>query len=86
MSETGKLVQLRSGHAIASPGEPDAEVVTELEDLLERAKSGQISGLAYSYTYSDGATGNRYVGVISRSQVGGLFAVMSRISRQLDDC
>lgn len=77
-------VHLLSGQKIGSQGQPDANVVRELEWLLKAAKDGQLSGIAYAATYADGGTTNRYVGVISLKQVGALFAVMGRISREVD--
>lgn len=72
------------GQKIAAPGKPDADVVAELEGLLEAARSGRIAGIAYAIDYSDGSVCNRHVGTISRAHVGALFAVMGRISREID--
>jgi hypothetical protein len=78
-----EVVSLR-GDPIAQPGCPDADVIAEIEALLVKARAGEVIGITYAVVHSDGAVGNRFVGRVSRSQVGGLFAAMSRISRVLD--
>ncbi len=75
---------IRGGTKVAAPGQPDEAVVETLQFLLDTAKAGRIAGIAYSLNFSDDSTNNFYVGVISRGQVGGLFAVMQRISAELD--
>lgn len=84
MSDDRTVYHLRSGHAIAAPGQPDPAVVKELEDLLQQAKSGEISGLAWAATHPAEISSNHYVGMTSRGMVGGLFSVMRRISEELD--
>jgi len=80
----GVVVQIRSGVTIAAPGQPDPAVVEELEELLAKAKAGEISGIAWSASLTGNTSSNHFVGVISRGQVGGLFSVMTRIARTLD--
>jgi hypothetical protein len=70
--------------AIASPGKPDKNVVEAIEGLLEAAKSGRVSGIAYCVVYSDDSVTGYYCGQCCRAQVGSLFAVMGRISREID--
>lgn len=77
-------IHLMDGGKITPPGEGNPKLVEELEWLLEAAKSGRISGMGYAIVFSDKATNNRYVGTISRAEVGAIFAVMTRISRELD--
>lgn len=84
MSE--KVVDFHTGEKLASPGDPDLKLVAELEDLLQRARDGEIVGIGYAIGYGDRSQGNRYVGTISRGMVGGMFACMSRMSRELDAC
>jgi len=66
-----------------APGEPDMNVVRELEDLLEKARSGEIVGIAASYTYRDYATGSKLTGVTSYSLVGRLEEVKADILKSL---
>lgn len=45
------------------PGEPDPEIIATLEGLLERAKSGELTGLAYATVTLDGTQGTGWQGV-----------------------
>lgn len=78
-----KVTSIR-GYAIPEPGQPQPEVVQELEMLLDRAKSGEVIGILWSTSHPDGTSSNHFIGRISRSMVGSAFAVMSRVSRELD--
>lgn len=80
-----KIVGIRSGTVIAHPGKPDSDVVSELETLLEKARAGEIIGVAWAAMYYDGISGNHFVGQCCRSQAGSLFAVACRMNRQLDE-
>lgn len=79
-----KVVDLM-GNSIASPGHPDPYVVKDLEDLLDMAKEGRITGIAFSAVYHDNSSSNSYTGVISRSMLGGLVMMTQRIVQQLND-
>lgn len=52
MSEN--VVYLHSGAEILAPGEVSAATVSELEKLLEAAKSGEIQGIVVFMAHSDG--------------------------------
>ena len=80
------IVPLREGTFVPEKHyEPQPEVIAELEELLAEARAGAVVGVAYATYYSNNTSNNRYVGFLSRSVVGGLFAVMSRVSRLLDE-
>ena len=64
------------GEDVVSPGIPREGVIGTLEWLLERARSGEIDGLAVAYIHQDNCTNYRLDGRITRSLVGAV-AVMS---------
>lgn len=45
------------------PGEPASEIISTLEDLLERARQGHLTGLAYATVAIDGSQGTGWDGV-----------------------
>jgi len=45
------------------PGEPDPDIIATLEGLLERAKSGEMTGIAYATVAIDGTQGTGWNGV-----------------------
>lgn len=58
-----KVVSLHGGPvAPMDPLEPDEEVIAVLEDLLERAKMGEISSIAYAYLLPEHAIGTGWAG------------------------
>jgi len=60
------------------PGGPDEEIIQVLEELLERAKTGEVSAIAYAYVLPDHALGTGWAG--ARISGGGIslgFAVSS---------
>lgn len=68
---TSKIVGLR-GQEIADPRVPDRNVIAVAEDLLERARSGEINGIVAVMQYYDTATGMQRAGTVSWSMVGRL--------------
>lgn len=46
------IVNLR-GEVPASAGEPQPDLIEALEDLLERARSGEVQGVSMAYIYRD---------------------------------
>ena len=83
MSETN-VVNLR-GEPVHGLNNPDPDVIKELEEWLARARAGEIIGCAIVPVWHDDAIGTRYCGVISRAQIGGLFALSSRINAAIDE-
>lgn len=43
-----------NGDPVIATAEPRESVIKELEDLLERARSGEVQGVAYAALHSDG--------------------------------
>lgn len=66
MTKMSKVVSLHGGPVgPAGPttsSEPDETVIEILEELLERAKTGEVSALAYAYLLPDNAVGNGWAG------------------------
>lgn len=60
-------VRAINGGAIALPGDPSEDVVECLEDLLARARAGEITGIAGAYTT---ATGEGWVQRASSYEAG----------------
>lgn len=46
--------------AVLTPRQPAAGVVELLEDILDRARRGEITGVAVVFTEPDGSTGNAF--------------------------
>jgi hypothetical protein len=65
-------------------GSPDPDVVRELERWLERARTGEVVGIAVAVHFSDGATGSSWGGVISMGVVGQCFGLAQRIIRKMN--
>ena len=65
--------------------EPSADVIDELEWLLEAARSGEVVGIAYAASHHDVTTSNRYVGKMTLGLVGGLTAVTARVTRGINE-
>lgn len=73
------VVGIRDGVELAPPGEPYPEVVKELERLLEMARSGELTGVAVVLHWRDECTSDQQAGMLSRSMLGGLEILKSRI-------
>jgi hypothetical protein len=56
--------------AEVTPGEPNPHVVSALEALLERARSGDMQGIAAVYLHTDGATGGVMAGLRNYALIG----------------
>lgn len=76
---TQNVVSL-NGAEIIAPGTPSPKVIVLCEDLLERARSGEIMGVSVVYAYSDGAFGQGHEGQISYGLVGALEALKVRLA------
>lgn len=75
-----EVVRLHGNEPVYHPGKPDMRVVKELEDLMERARSGEIVGLVYAAQYHDGGSCGDHVGDVSRNVAGRLFAELMSIT------
>lgn len=78
-----EVVSLR-GNPIYTP-EAQAGVVASLETWLERARAGEVDGVAIAALYRDGSLGRSLAGGRSRGLVGELFAMAQRLTRAMDD-
>ena len=73
-SITGELIDLRQANE---------SVVLRLEDILERAKSGEIVGLAVVAVYYDLATSHCAVGAVGVKALGEVTLMASEIMGSL---
>lgn len=79
------VVPLR-GDAVIHPGmEVNPNVVTCLEDLLQRARSGEICGVAVAYQFTDKSTNITTGGEGTRSMVGAIEALKIFVMRAIED-
>lgn len=73
-----KVVSLHGGPVgPTTPSEPDENVIAVLEELLERAKTGEIRAMAYAYLLPEHALGTGWVGA---DQAGGGIALGFAVS------
>lgn len=72
MAESPKVVSLRTGGEILPPGEPHPKVVAMLEDLLERARSGEVVTVSAACNNADGSCGRYHEGEVSYGLLGAL--------------
>lgn len=81
---TGNVVSM-SGDPIPV-GEPDPELIAEIEYLLDQAKSGQIITATWAALHSDGSTARGFCGGwFSMSLVGQMVALQNDVLRQMPD-
>jgi hypothetical protein len=59
-AQVSNVISLAPGNV---PGEPDPDIIAVLESLLERARQGHLTGLAYATVALDGAQGTGWSGV-----------------------
>lgn len=82
------MSNVHSIHGVEIPvGEPNEYCVAVCEDLLERARSGDIVGIAYAVQHSDGGVADRMSGFLQHQPiVGRLFLMAHSLSQMtLDD-
>lgn len=56
----GEVLAVHGGHVT---GEPDKDIIKELEELLAKAKSGDLIGFAYAEVLSNQDQGTGWCGV-----------------------
>jgi hypothetical protein len=66
-----KVIGLR-GQEVSDPRKPREDVIRMAEDLLERAKSGEVDGFLAVLHYADEATGIMRAGLASCAMLGRL--------------
>jgi hypothetical protein len=60
-------------------------VVTLLEEKLEQAKSGEITGIAMAFTYFDRSSGHRRCGFVDTQLVGSTAVLLHDLTRMIED-
>lgn len=75
-----EVLDIHSRQPVYHEGHPNPSVIENCEKLLERAKSGEIVGLAWAALSIDLTTGEGWSGDTSRGIVGALFSVATRIT------
>ena len=78
-------VVLINGAATMDPSAPNEAVVEFLEDMLERARSGEVQGVSGAYVNADDSAGSFHFGYISPAQVGSMVLAQKRMAEALDD-
>lgn len=68
---TERVVSICGARVIA-PGTPNPELIEDVEKLLELARSGEISSIAYVTLFYDDLTSYRWVGRMTRGVIGAL--------------
>ena len=63
----------------------DDDVVKMLKDLLERAESGEINGIACALHYYDELSNRCYTGAISFGMIGRLFELQTNLLADLQE-
>lgn len=81
MDEPNKVVSLR-GDPVCLPGEPRPNLIEALESALEMARSGEIVGMAVAFVHADKATSTMRFGSLTRSLIGELEMLKSRLVEQ----
>lgn len=74
MSKVTEFSVIRGGVAA-----PDSDVVELLEDMLARAKAGEIQGVGVASVRANGDTASSYAGTISAPLLGGVSLLRARI-------
>jgi hypothetical protein len=77
-----KVVGLR-GQPIIDRREPVKAVIDIAEDIAERARNGEIKGIAVAYIYSDEGTGCQLGGEVSYGTMGRLDSLKVDILNEL---
>lgn len=86
MSEDKRVLSLFGG--VTGQREVDADTVEVLEDLLERAKSGEIVGVVAVNVNFDGTVGRWYAGDVNNHSTVGALAYLQHMlmaDRLIDD-
>lgn len=72
------------GRLVLEAQPPNEDLIRRVESLLEKARSGEVQGMAGAYLYRDGSTGSLNVGVHSYGLFGRALACLNLASQQLD--
>lgn len=82
MTDSSQNIVSLYGPLPEQKSEPDANVVAELERLLEAARAGEIVGLVGSYLHKNGAASYSFAGIVGKyAVIGGLECAKERVLR-----
>ena len=86
MSDEGrpKVVSLR-GVEVVPPGAPNPRVVALAEELLNRARSGDLMGLAVSLYHADDTHSRRCAGPAVMATIGNIERLKNYLCHWMDD-
>lgn len=73
------------GLPISDGRTPNSEVVELIEDLLEKARAGEITGVCVAVNYFDNSSGHRGAGTTSYAVIGRLEYLKAWALESLDD-
>lgn len=77
-----EVVAIRSGLAVEPPiGTVNQDVVKEIQDLLDKANSGEITGLAYVTLHPGDVTFYSNAGRVTRGVMGALTLLQYSLAR-----
>lgn len=83
MSKSPKVVSLRGGEIIP-PGEPRPNVIELAENILQRAKSGDLMALSAVFHHPDDTFSLRHEGRMTNGTVGAVERLKLMIVRQYE--
>ncbi len=69
-----------NGGPILAPYEPRPDVVKALEEALEKARSGEIIGVAAAFVHGDDCTSMAMCGRVTRAMMGALHILLSDLA------
>lgn len=84
MSNSERVVSLY-GDIIAQPFQPVEETISKLENLLERAKAGEIKGIHAVLVHGDDTVGYARTLLPSYRALGAVFALATEMSNELNE-
>jgi hypothetical protein len=85
MAEMSNVVSI-SGDRVPQAGEPNPRLVESLEDLLERARSGEVQGVAYAALDRDNLAHWCCGGLVGcYSVLGALTCLTNRVRQVCED-
>jgi hypothetical protein len=77
-----EVVAIRQGLAVEPPaGTVNADVVKELQELLDKASSGDITGIAFVSLHPGDLTVHHSVGRITRGVIGAMTLLQYSLAR-----
>ncbi|MEJ8571230.1 hypothetical protein [Microbaculum marinum] len=79
------MADISTIHGGTVPGEPDADVIEDLERLLAQARRGSLTGFAYAAIHLDGTKATGWSGVAGTRDplAAGISILQARYTRAL---